>query len=380
MKSTPRFVALDSWRGLCACLVAMFHYTQYTLFLDVPFIRNAYLFVDFFFVLSGFVITASYASRLASGYSTLKFMLLRFGRVYPLHLFTFGIFLMLALLKYFSARHGGPQPFESDIENPHAIITNLLLIHSLNLHDSNSWNFPSWSISTEFYSYLFFAIVVTVFRRHFAVVMGIVVILSPIFIGLYSPKYMDTTYDYGFIRCLFGFGIGSLLWKIYEKYIHEHKLRANKNKLIWTALELACVLIVVLFVTTAGDSPLSIAAPLVFAAVIVVFTYENGFISGILLTRGFVTIGTLSYSIYMMHIFILFFVGNLLFSVQRRFGIEIFSHFSGNKFLGVSEFASGMVYLILMLTLIASAFVTYKGIEAPGRAYFRRIVKARGNA
>lgn len=48
--------------------------------------RNAYLFVDFFFVLSGFVIASTYQERIAGGFSVWRFMLLRLGRLYPLHI------------------------------------------------------------------------------------------------------------------------------------------------------------------------------------------------------------------------------------------------------------------------------------------------------
>ena len=55
-----RFRALDSWRGIAACLVALYHLDAYSHLFDVPFLRNSYLMVDFFFVLSGFVIAANY--------------------------------------------------------------------------------------------------------------------------------------------------------------------------------------------------------------------------------------------------------------------------------------------------------------------------------
>jgi peptidoglycan/LPS O-acetylase OafA/YrhL len=47
-----RFIALDSWRGICACLVCLFHFKE-TAFSHASyskFVRNSYLFVDFFFV------------------------------------------------------------------------------------------------------------------------------------------------------------------------------------------------------------------------------------------------------------------------------------------------------------------------------------------
>jgi peptidoglycan/LPS O-acetylase OafA/YrhL len=78
-----RFAALDSWRGLAACLVALHHLSRS---MDshvnaLGLIPNSYLFVDFFFVLSGFVIAANYEQRLAEGFSVWRFALLRFGRL-----------------------------------------------------------------------------------------------------------------------------------------------------------------------------------------------------------------------------------------------------------------------------------------------------------
>jgi hypothetical protein len=55
-----RFLALDSMRGLCAIIVAIYHFSSASYIGEVPFIKNGLLFVDFFFVLSGFVIAASY--------------------------------------------------------------------------------------------------------------------------------------------------------------------------------------------------------------------------------------------------------------------------------------------------------------------------------
>ena len=60
-----RFTALDGWRGICALLVALYHFHATSHVEQLGLVRNAYLFVDFFFVLSGFVITYAYADRLA---------------------------------------------------------------------------------------------------------------------------------------------------------------------------------------------------------------------------------------------------------------------------------------------------------------------------
>ncbi len=83
----PRhFVALDSLRGIAALMVAFHHFRTDSLLDGLTIVRQAWLFVDFFFLLSGFVIAATYRDRLARGHGVLPFMLLRIGRLYPLHL------------------------------------------------------------------------------------------------------------------------------------------------------------------------------------------------------------------------------------------------------------------------------------------------------
>src|SRR5687768_3329218 len=98
---TKRFVALDSWRGIAACLIVFFHFRNFTYshLASVDIINHAWLFVDFFFVLSGFVITASYQNRLEQGYSLRRFIFLRLGRIYPLHIFMLMAFLAFEFLR-----------------------------------------------------------------------------------------------------------------------------------------------------------------------------------------------------------------------------------------------------------------------------------------
>lgn len=57
-----RSLVLDTWRGICVLLVALFRFPTSSMISQSAFIDSSYLFVDFFFVLSGFVIASSYAA------------------------------------------------------------------------------------------------------------------------------------------------------------------------------------------------------------------------------------------------------------------------------------------------------------------------------
>lgn len=76
------FLALDGLRGIAALAVVLFHrrwWVQDGLHLD-----HAYLAVDFFFLLSGFVIAHAYQARLANGMSFGQFLRIRLIRLGPM--------------------------------------------------------------------------------------------------------------------------------------------------------------------------------------------------------------------------------------------------------------------------------------------------------
>ena len=64
-----RYAALDALRGICATMVVLYHIRPTGWLTANPLATHAWLFVDFFFVLSGFVIAASYRGRLSEGFS-----------------------------------------------------------------------------------------------------------------------------------------------------------------------------------------------------------------------------------------------------------------------------------------------------------------------
>jgi peptidoglycan/LPS O-acetylase OafA/YrhL len=154
-----RYRALDAWRGIAALGVVLFH---------APFVGAVHTaavvidfgFVQLFFVLSGFVIAHAYGHRIAGPSDAARFIVRRFGRLYPLHIFTFGLMLALEVTKLAAMRvlHvGAGDPAFGPGAGWHSIATNVLLIHAVGFESEFTWNGPSWSISAELWTYLVFA-------------------------------------------------------------------------------------------------------------------------------------------------------------------------------------------------------------------------------
>jgi peptidoglycan/LPS O-acetylase OafA/YrhL len=369
---TPeRFDALDGWRGVCACFVVLFHFHGWGPLYTSTFVRDSYLFVDFFFVLSGFVIAWNYGDRLASWPEMKRFLILRLGRVYPLHLAMLFCFLAYETARsLYALHHPGVSATFSGFTDPSAVLSNLVLVQSLHVHDVLTWNVPSWSISTEYWTYFVFALVSVFFGLRNATLLA-VAIVAPLLIARVSTTGMNVTYDWGLVRCIFGFALGVACCRIYRRW---PAVLHGASRAEMTTLELLVVLAVVLFVSDAGMTGLSILAPFLFAVAVLIFAVEGGWVSGLFRTRPLRWLGTVSYSIYMTHYFLVVLVPTIfkhglhrdytaVMPIAGEPSVEVF---------GRNDFEGTFFYLlVLALTLLVSAF-TYRWIEKPGREWSRR--------
>ncbi|MBV8850871.1 MAG: acyltransferase [Methylobacteriaceae bacterium] len=82
---TQRYLALDGLRGIAAIFVVIYHMGAIES-PSYPF-SSAYLAVDLFFVLSGFVLSHAYDGPLGCGMTLSQFMARRLARLYPAYLF-----------------------------------------------------------------------------------------------------------------------------------------------------------------------------------------------------------------------------------------------------------------------------------------------------
>jgi len=349
-------------------MVALFHFDVISHLSFLPLTRHAYLFVDFFFVLSGFVIASNYRSRLAEGFGIGRFLILRLGRIYPLHLVTLLLFIPID-----AAKDGiGPNLLQ-------AIVTNLLLLQGLGVNPQNWLNFASWSISAEFAAYVIFAAVVS--RIGPAIWPWLLPIMAgPIVLATISPDGMNATYDYGLVRCLYGFALGVLSFDLRERF---PVLRARLTTSGETLLETASFLLVIAYVSLAGGSvALQVASPLVFTLVVLVFAREAGAVSRKLTVPFMLVIGTLTYSIYMLHPLVRAVARAILMVVERLAHTDLFVSYalsSGHEPTKVmsmhgSLWLGDLLQVAMLLLTILLSVATYRLVEEPGRNWVRRLM------
>ncbi|MGZ8408081.1 MAG: acyltransferase family protein, partial [Caulobacteraceae bacterium] len=82
MTEKRTFAALDGVRGVAALAVMLFHTGTWPVIGRM--FPSAYLAVDLFFALSGFVVAHAYGARMANGMGVRAFLRARFVRLWPL--------------------------------------------------------------------------------------------------------------------------------------------------------------------------------------------------------------------------------------------------------------------------------------------------------
>ena len=90
------------------------------------------------------------------------------------------------------------------------------------------------------------------------------------------------------------------------------------------------------------------------------------------------TLGALSYSIYMVHIFVQARLINIAGLVERKLGLDLVGDIvlRGNPATGFGTGWAGTVAIVVMLVAtIAASWITWRLVEMPAMAWFRQLSK-----
>jgi peptidoglycan/LPS O-acetylase OafA/YrhL len=273
-----RYATLDGLRGLAAFAVMLLH-----LLPKGP--PNAYLAVDFFFALSGFVVAHAYEGRLRAGLGFLEFARLRVLRLLPLALL--GVGLGAVLLASSDA------PVDGLLVGT---ALNGLLLPSWSLDGFSPFAFagdpPLWSLCFELLINLAYALVAARLTTRRLVLLTVAFgALTPWAAvanqGLDVGWSLDD-FGLGVVRVLFPFSCGVLLRRL--------PLPPLGRVWLWPT---ATVLLAVLFCPLKQGSALAIAAVLlVFPGVVAVGAAVR---TGPALSAALGWLGRVSYPLYVLH-------------------------------------------------------------------------------
>ena len=216
MAHKDHFIALDGLRGVAALVVIVMHRGRWWN-PEGGFLGHGYLAVDFFFLLSGFVIAFAYDGRMAAGLSPLRFMGLRLIRLYPLILLGMLLGALWPAIQLMMHARGAPTPGEFAVN----LARGLLLIPDDQAPGRGDsifpLNGPTWSLFFELVANLAYALAG---RRLTTRVLAVIVALSGValaylaFHGGIDVGGRPSTILGGIPRTAFGFFGGALLYRV----------------------------------------------------------------------------------------------------------------------------------------------------------------------
>jgi peptidoglycan/LPS O-acetylase OafA/YrhL len=358
-----RIDELESLRGVAAMLVVFYHMPKWNPILEITLFRNGYLMVPLFFVMSGFVITAAYRRRIDSLVALARFQFLRFGRLYPIHILFLFAFVLIEFAKYLAQTYLGLYsnlpPFEPN--GLDAFVKNLLLISAVLPNQPTTFNYPAWSISVEFYTYLVFGAILLRFRR-----ASDLVFLAFAAVSLVAIATGATFGFHDLLSCFLGFFLGCLT---------ERLVRRNPVALPGYVVDLL-VLAIVLFLSFKTDKRWDVALYFASAALVYALVHaRDGLARSALRHPWLIALGTLSYSLYMSHAAIQWVVAQVVRVVLHR--PQVIDE-RGTLVPALSATEATIATTVVIVLVIAVSIVTYRYVEMPMRERSRRIAKQIG--
>lgn len=305
---------ISSLTGLRFFIVVLLFLHHWDMFADLQipgysqwmkYLSEGYVSVDFFFVLSGFVITYSYMSRLQNKEVTPStFLFNRVSKLYPVHLLLW----VLCIVAY-----GGFTHILQSISSKQFWIGALLLQSYVPINNFAFWgNGLSWSVSTELFFYIAFVFLIKFSTKErtwiFSLLLG-VILFNSIAIGNESPVASWLYYINPIFRLL-DFMAGMLLCEFMQKMsYHPASVKTA------TLLEISSLLVLLCFMVISSNSPIRYnprfqsyyylipSLYLIFA-----FSFNKGYISSVCSKKIFQVLGNCSFTFYMVHQLVLFLI------------------------------------------------------------------------
>ncbi|MCE3235795.1 MAG: acyltransferase [Vampirovibrio sp.] len=362
---------INALRGFAAIAIVFHHAASMLhnrLNIQLPFesffIDKAYLAVDLFFILSGFIMMHVYQHKFAtiSVSQYLSFIKNRFARVYPIY---FTVLAMMGLGYYLfdqvllkGAISSMPAFHNSHYElSGFSFLTNLLMIQSWHLHEKFSWNMPAWSVSCEWFVYLLAPFLIQQFMKMKGLIKPVIMFIVCLVLLTQMPQYLFQTsglsfmtVSYGNLRIVYEFSMGLCTYLIYRS------LDNGPSRVFYDICFLLVSILLLAVLSGTAEEHYGLTVSL-FSLLILFCALSSSHISRFLSAKLLFYLGEISYSLYIIHFVLL---GGLSLLLKKFIHVDT---------LSTPEY---VLYLAFSAVLCAvAAHFAYQYIEIPGRKLLR---------
>lgn len=304
-----------------------------------PFYDYGWYGVQVFWSISGFIFFRRYGESVAAGtVSAWRFFVLRFSRLYPLHLVTL---LLVALLQYAHITQLGHY-FVYRHNDVYHFLLQLFLASHWGLQDGYSFNGPIWSISVEVLVYLVFYVSLLLCKRALPPILTGVALA----IGLREAGLENAVTDC--IGFFFAGGMGALLMKNFS----ANPAAGIVRPLAW-AITIAAPVLAVLFAR--APSANAVIYSMTAYAPFVLYCFAQPLRMRQDIGKLVEVAGNLTYGSYLLH-----------FPVQ----LAIAWYFKSSGM--TIPMYDGSLFVFYIGMSFGAAFIGYRLFEVPAQAFLRR--------
>ncbi|MDB5468789.1 MAG: acyltransferase [Caulobacter sp.] len=352
MNDAAHIKPLTGLRFFAAMWVVLYHYwPNLAVGFSPALVEKGYLGVELFFTLSGFILCHVYLESFGEGrFRYGPFLWNRLARVYPLHLAT-----LLGVMALGLAATAAGFNIDAHILNWDSLPANLLLLQAWGAAPQAAFNHPSWSISAEWFAYLTFPAFAWVAwkLRHRAwlgagLALGFMAVLYPLYTAVTGESLTEATIHWGALRIVPCFALGCAMHGLW---------RAGAVKNLRTGAVGAAFMGAGALMAAVSGAP-DLLAVAGFGGLILCLAgmAEHGsrFASG----QGFVYLGEISYSVYMVCV-----PWKLLFVN------------AATKLLNTADDRlPWYIWMLFIVSVVPLAAASYHLIERPARARMKLLM------
>ena len=348
-----KLLGLEIMRFLSALSVLIWHYqflaepnnfikTQQPLYTYLNiFFEKGYSGVHVFFCISGFIFFWKYRETISNrDVGGKEFFILRFARLYPLHLLTLILVALLQLI-YFNIHN---DYFRIKQNDSFHFMLQLFMASDWGFQKASSFNFPIWSISIEILVYFLFFLILRYINK--SILINIIIIIFCIF----AKKYKIPFSNLPIVSCIALFymgGLSAILFKFFDKKKYKFFL----NIILSFALILVSIIIWQFEIYKIDD----FNKIFIFCYTpALLYLFSQGIKTKPSLQKSIEIAGNLTYSSYLTHFPIIIFIAIFFSLINKQI-----------PFYNVFFFLS---YILLVLII---SYFAYYSFEARARKFIR---------
>lgn len=362
-----RILELDALRGIAALGVVVYHYGAHfgSRPLDIilhPFYNAGFLLVDFFFVLSGYVLARAYWKNSRQGRIAYN-VWARVARLYPLHFFT--LLATIALLKGVDPESSRAGYFLLDNNDGEHFLLNLLMLNQSGLQEGWSFNTPSWSISSEFIVNIIFLLFIGAGAR-VRVVLGVCsAVALAVAYYMTGAQLIQGDLVLGFIdtnlaRCILGFGIGVSIYLGLDRLNFGYWLVARHLRTTVLGIGFIGAFVVIMIASERQPPVWHYLVSIFISAGCVCFVPYTQIFRNALAVKPLVYLGDISYSVYLVH-----------------YPVQIALYATATRYMDESILLSPITFLTYLGVVLGISALTHRHVELSAQSGFFRLVDHR---